>query len=202
MAASLAEHYPNVSETELAKIIGMLEIPPAAGQLATHVFKTSNEQRIVQLGPRGVTITVKDYVDSFDFESAIKPVLTSYFEHADVKQVFRLGLRYVNDIREKEPLTASFHWPALTGGTSVSTSSRAVFGYTEPEGMLGVAVAPLEGTGVRLDLDFWLEPRSSVTLGDVFNWFDGAHERIHEAFVAMVKTDVYAGWAEGVRVHE
>jgi uncharacterized protein (TIGR04255 family) len=201
IAGSLAGRYPILAETEIAKIIGMLDIPPSAAYLVTHVFKKRDEKRIVQLGPRGITVTVKDYVDSFDFEEEIKHVLTSYFEHADPKQVFRLGLRYVNGIKENEPLTATFQWPVLEGAKANLLTARAVFHYRQPDGMLGVVVSSPEDIGIRLDLDFWLEPGKPMELAGVLQWFDAAHERVYEAFKSMVKPAVYERWKERVKVN-
>jgi uncharacterized protein (TIGR04255 family) len=201
MAGELAGTYPGLKETELNKIIGMLEIPPTMGFAATHVLSSSSGLRTVMLGPTGLAVSVKDYKDSHDFEDAIKPALTSYFDKGPVTRVLRLGLRYVNGIKEADPLIATIKWPALGETETVFTNLRSHFRYERPEGTLNVVVAYPDEIGIRLDLDFWLEPKRTMAVDDVIAWFDEGHERVHDAFTAMVKEDVYLKWKERVPVN-
>jgi uncharacterized protein (TIGR04255 family) len=203
MAAALRAEYPDAGETDLAPMAGMLSLAPLAGLPITHFFRNSSGRRRFQLGPNGLSVNVLDYVDSFDFESDIRKVLSCYFEIGQLSKVVRLGLRYVNLFGRTDgmaPLTVDFQWPALAGASQTTTINRSEFRFENPTGTLGVVIASPDLEGLtRLDMDFFSEPGLSMTVDSILDWFDGAHERIYDAFRLLATPAQYSAWRNNER---
>lgn len=198
MAASLEIDYPDARETDLAKFFGIAPLPPEAGFLATHQFRTSDGKNLVQLGPMGLVVNSLAYPGFDAFRSAVAKALASYHEHASVTAIRRLGLRYVNSLPRGDALlsglTVSVQWPALEGAIHQSVAARGIFAYSEPEGQLAVAVRAPHDAGTLLDLDFFSEPGAAMPEADILVWIDAAHSLVYEAFRGMTDPDLFESW--------
>jgi uncharacterized protein (TIGR04255 family) len=201
IAAALEADYPDLKETDVAKLILMAPPPPEAGFVATHKFQTSDGKGLVQLGPMGFSVNSLAYPGFEVFRSAVASVLSAYHRHASVSAIRRLGLRYVNGLPSGEPflsgLTASVKWPELQGAHVASVAARAIFAYPQPEGHLAIAIGAPHDKRTLLDLDFFHEPRAPVVQPEILKWIDAAHERIYTAFRSMTKPDLFDSWRRG-----
>jgi uncharacterized protein (TIGR04255 family) len=200
MAAGLETDYPDFKETEVAKFFPMVQLPPEAGFLATHQFRSSDGKSMVQLGPVGLSVNSLAYPGFDAFRAAVVRALASYYKHASITAVRRLGLRYVNGLPTGKELlsglTASVQWPALDGASVKSIAARGIFAYSEPKGELAVAIgAPRNtGPGTLLDLDFFYEPGTPMAEIDILGWIDAAHRRVNQAFRAMTDPKLFESW--------
>lgn len=205
MAVALEADYPEVKETEAARFLAIAPLPPEAGFAATHHFRASDGKGLVQLGPMGLTVNALVYTGFDSFRAAISRVLETYYTHASVAAVRRLGLRYVNRLPSTEGpllsgLTASLTWPQIEEATIKSVAVRGIFRYTQPSGQLAIAIAgpaqfsPPHQAGRLLDLDFSSEPAAAMTVRDILSWVDSAHERVYQAFRGMVDPSVFESW--------
>jgi len=194
--------FTKVVETDLAKFGPMIELsanlPPEAGFLVTHQFRAPDEKSLVQLGALGITVNALAYPGFERFRQSIAKVLETYIPLARAESVSRLGLRYLNLVPPIEGrLLGSFaiklDWPALEGGDPKSLAARRVVSYKDPPGELGIAIAD-PTPGAFLDLDFFLLPGRTMSKEEVLGWLDGAHERVYEAFCAMVSSELFASW--------
>ncbi len=197
MAAALRPDYPHATETDLARLGGMLTPPPETGLLITHQYRSEDGKRLVQLGPTGISVNALAYPGYQKFRDAIEGILKHYSAQAALESVVRLGLRYLNRLprgsRLLAPLTVRMEWPAQPSGKLESVAARSVVSYEYPIGRLGIAISePYEADGVLLDLDFFHEPRRRMSNEDILTWIDAAHEKTYEAFRTMVDAEMFA----------
>lgn len=195
VSSALRDDFPSSTETEAAKVAGLMQLPAEAGLVVTHQFRSLDEKRLVQLGPAGISVNFTEYPGYERFSGAVDRVFRSFLEVADVQSVMRIGLRYINALPPGDglfaSLTASQDWPSITGGEMRSLAARATFGFREEAGTMAVAIASPHKLGTLLDLDFFSEPLRALSLAEILAWLDTAHGRVYEAFRAMIAPAVF-----------
>jgi uncharacterized protein (TIGR04255 family) len=195
MATALHEDFPASQETEAARVVGLLNLPPEAGFIVTHQFRSLDGKRLVQLGPGGISVNASAYPGFEAFKESIGRVFNTFTEIVDAQSVTRIGLRYINglplDSQLLASLTATVRWPPLDGGKVQSIAARTVLGYEEPPGTLAVAISAPHSLGTLLDLDFFTEPKIEMTLSEILGWIDSAHERVYDAFRSMTSPALF-----------
>jgi uncharacterized protein (TIGR04255 family) len=199
MAEALAADYPETIETELAKFGSIFaEYPTEAPFIVSHQFKTPDGKRLVQIGPMGIAVNSLAYTAFADFRASVSSAIETYYSVALIKGISRVGLRYLNRVPAKDGaflggLTVKLDWPPLNSAKATSLAARMVFSYDDPPGQLGAALAG-PNPETTLDLDFSFTPHSELALRQVLSWIDRAHERIYEAFTALVSPALMESW--------
>jgi uncharacterized protein (TIGR04255 family) len=198
VADALSETYPTVRETELTKVLGIVHLPDPAGLIVSHQFFAPDEKQFVQLSPWGIAVNTTSYPGYAAFRSAIDFVLERYFELAEVGTVKHLGLRYINGLPRNADLTLSYtadiELPLVGGIRPQSIAARAQYAFHDPEGTLAIALASPHPIGASLDLDFYRVPGEAMDRMAILAWLDAAHDRVYEAFRAMVPPALFNSW--------
>lgn len=197
MAAAVQDLYPTVTELDAAKVAPLLGSLPEGSPLnVTHRF-SSEDGRLIQVGPGGLTVNALKYTSFDAFSKDAAAAVDTYLRVGKVRHIVRLGLRYINVIKTgtlSGILAPKLDWPALPNASHASTAARAEFAYREPIGRLGVSVQ--SGPPLILDFDYYWQPNSILEFSDITAWLEGAHNHCYEAFRRMVRSEVLTEWAE------
>ncbi len=197
-AAAVVAEYPQATETELARLGVLVEPPIEAGLMVTHQFRAQDGKRLVQLGPGGISVNTLAYTGFGEFRRSISAALDTYIELAALQSIARIGLRYLNRVPNEgtellSGFTVQVAWPVLPGGKPAAFAARMLLTYDDPPGHLGAAIAQ-PSPGATLDLDFFIQPDKLLPRHEILAWVDKAHDRIYEAFTALVAPSLLQSW--------
>lgn len=196
MAASLQKLYPVAIETEIAGLGKLLEPPPEMGLLITHQFKSEDGDRLVQLGPAGLSVNWLKYPGYKEFRKALEHVAIEYLAALSPFTCTRLGLRYINRLPADSlgRLASKFEWPTIPDGTPRASANRQIFDFLEPPAEMGIVVGTAAASGVILDFDYSSAPGKQMAVEEMLKWADQGHERVYNAFRAMVTDNLFDAW--------
>jgi len=179
----------------MAAVPDDIPVPP----VPHHRFRGTSPNALIQTGPRLLTINILPVYPGFeDFRQLIVNTLEHYVAITDPGNPVRVGLRYINLLREslgtgglRDHLKISVSCPPELPQPPQETSARLVFGYGNV-GTLGLSIAhPArvgEGEiGTLLDLDFFWSGPGEFPLDRFPAWLDEAHQMVYGAFISTVK---------------
>lgn len=219
--AALEDQYPLVSEIDEIQVPlaggmeGLIAQPRRSPQW--HLSDLDDRWKVV-LAQDFCAIETRAYDDFSDFLDRLREVMQALLEHIRPRLETRLGLRYVNEIREQP-----YDWPRVVrpallgpmaepvfvpGAERFQMHNQAILGYPEGLGIAirygllpdGTTVQPQSGTDLPsgpfflLDFDAYQDfPRQSGLLGDpdrILNRATEFHAAIYKLFRWSV-TDEY-----------
>lgn len=173
-------------------------------------LKRADGSAMVQIGPNLLAVNnLRPYPTWDVFRSLILGTFKTYREIVGPFELQRIGLRYINLIPLPNPrpelrdfITVA---PPLTGHldrTLKNIYQRYEIEQVNPEGVLihqtGIQTDGDEQSGLVLDIDFGSTKVQDLTsLESVQQWLEAAHDRVYEAFVSSLNTDLYEDFKQG-----
>jgi uncharacterized protein (TIGR04255 family) len=189
MFDALGDEFPDVEELQTATL--PLDIPFPA--LVRHRFKSADGSKLLQTGHGVLSVNHVAYSRYNDLRGDVARVIEAVIELSLAKEVRRLGLRYINQMKLDRA------WSSITTLTdhvpeAVSSKIRdRLFRYRleyEPDRMNIVLANPTRDGDEKLlvDLDFFREEVDlpQMETQAILQWLDIAHERVYEAFTALL----------------
>lgn len=164
---------------------------------AFHRFRSDDDKRLVQVGPGLFTVNVLgDYGEFEVFQELVQRALEAFVRAARPSKVIRIGIRYINLIREDllseldEPIRVSWRFPAEVFTPTRGLNMRALFDFPEHGGTLSFAVSrphtlPDGRRGCLLDYDFF-KSEPTFPLSECLSWTARGHDLIYQAFRATL----------------
>ncbi len=200
LAEALVKEYPVVREMEVTKLLGIIQIPQTAGLVVTHRYFSRDEKQLVQLSPHGIGVNTQAYPGFKEYRRAIASVLGRYLDLVGARTSTRIGLRYINRLPAVEndlmaSFTTTFELPKVGDKSVRSIAARALYDFQDdPKGTLAVALSSDHEKDPMLDLDFFQESVGPLELEGLLTWLDLAHERVYQAFRALVPEGLFVAW--------
>jgi len=157
-------------------------------------FYDRDETCLVQLTPTLLTINhLKPYSDWIRFKKLISDTLTIYQDVANLTNLARIGLRYINqiDLDPKESLYDYLEFkPCIPTSITQETSSllqRVELPFNTQNGKLSLTLATVQDEhSCILDLDFVTLDAAQLSVEDIPSWLEIAHETIEDVFEASI----------------
>ena len=185
----LHEAFPQVEELPTATL--PLDVPFPA--LVRHRFKSDDGGKLLQTGHGVLSVNHLAYSQYSDLRADVERVIDVVIGLALVKQVRRVGLRYINLLTLDKPWSSV---TTLTDKVPEAVSSRIRnrrFHYDlqyQPDRM-NMALANVTTDGaerLQVDLDFFREETDvpQMQTHAILQWLDVAHERVYEAFMSLL----------------
>jgi len=162
-------------------------------------FLREDERALIQVDRDLLAVNhLKPYPTWQEFLLLIRRGFEAYCEAAGPEGIQRIGLRYINRIEipgQRIELEDYFEFRPFIGPQLLQDFGPFIVGIQVPyEGsrdilrlQLANASAETPNTvAVMLDLDYFLARPGEVSLDNVFEWVDVAHNRVEEAFEACI----------------
>jgi len=202
----LGTEFPERAEVHRVGItvqqIGMSSAGPAVieGGPDRVQLKRADGSAMVQVGPRLLAINYLRPYETWEvFRSLVLTVFGAYSGIADISELSRVGLRYINQIPQHglnldQILTVR---PELSGSLKrplLSWYQRYELSHENPSGVLlhQTALQVLEaGPTVMLDLDFSSTKPAVTDSSSLIGWLDLAHDRVEESFIDSVEPSLF-----------
>ena len=165
-------------------------------------FFSEDESCLVQLSPSLLTINhLYPYPNWDHFKALILEMLSTYSAIANPGPFARIGLRYINRIEQHEGNSVNNvlnYFPLLPHSLDQSPKnllSRVEIEFDEHNGILILTLASIPGENPNtklylLDLDFVTADISDISVTNVHEWIEIAHEQIEKVFEASI-TDTF-----------
>jgi len=188
-------------ERRQAKMFDVGIAPETFGQIRTTdrmQFLDEDEKAIIQVGPHFLAVNhLEPYPSWEEFLPLMEKGLEAYCDVADPKNIYRIGLRYINHIefaKQRIDLEEYFEFHPFVGPNLPQEFGPFIVGiqiaYDNSDILkITLATAPTETPdiiAVALDLDYFLVKPGEVVLNNVFEWVNVAHDRIEGAFEACI----------------
>lgn len=181
----LDDLFPEVEELQAAGLPPDIPFPA----IVRHRFKSMDGSKLFQTGHGVLSVNHVAYSQYGAFRDDVQRVIEAVKSLEAVKEVRRLGLRYINQmVLDREWSTITTLTDRVPEGVSSKIHSRR-FQYGldfEPDRMnLGLGSVDKNGESrLQLDLDFFREGEALPVLEPqvVLEWLDMAHEHIYEVF--------------------
>lgn len=176
----------------------------AQSQIKVHesvIFLTKDKKSRIQVGPRLLVINrLRPYLTWDDFKSQIDQALEKLKARVDINGIQRIGLRYINKIEipvedNRVDLDKYFDFRPFCGDRLPQTHGEfivgCVFSYSDNRDLCRVeftsAVPENEGSlAFILSLDYFLAKPRSISLTQIIEWIDGAHDELEKLFEGCI----------------
>jgi len=194
MFDELREVFPQVEELPTATL--PLDVPFPA--LVRHRFRSDDGSKLLQTGHGVLSVNHLAYSQYNDLRGDVERVIEVVIKLALVKEVRRVGLRYINQMTLDRPWSSV---TTLTDDVPEAVGSKIRnrrFHYSleyQPDRM-NMALANVTGDGgekLQVDLDFFREEVDlpQMQTQAILQWLDIAHERVYQAFMSLL-TEEYS----------
>jgi uncharacterized protein (TIGR04255 family) len=163
-------------------------------------FLSQDGKEMVQVGPDLLAVNrLRPYISWEAFKPVIEKGFKAYTDSAKPKGIQRIGLRYINRIEipgERIRLEDYFEFYPYIGDKLPQEVGPFItgiqIGYEQLRDMLKVLLVSVitsdpQKIGVSLDLDYFLIKPCAVSLTEVFNWMEVAHNNLESVFEACIK---------------
>lgn len=162
-------------------------------------FLREDERAAILVGPNVLSVNhLRPYPNWDQFLPLIKRGLAAYLKVAEPKNLRSVELRYINDIEiagRNAELGDYFNLRPSIEQSSLQKFAAFITGIQLPyEGSKDTLKIEMQGsyndenisTLITIDLDYLLAESGNISLANVFDWIDTAHDRIEKAFEACI----------------
>lgn len=189
------------------RIIQNVEIPsPTRGEVKVQqsrraVFLTEDKNTQIQIATHLLAINrLKPYTKWDDFKADIEQTLNNLTDNVDIKELQRIGLRYINQIEIPSPnieLEEYFEFrPELGQKLSTAPMMEFIIGYVQPYAdgrdrcktqLRSATPTKPDGVTFILDIDYFLAKPRTVAFDQALKWVNEAHQNIENIFENCIK---------------
>ena len=189
MFDELRDDFPDAEELQNANL--PLNIPFPA--VVRHRFRSGDGGKLFQTGNGVLSVNHVVYSQYNDLRGDVERVIEVVIKLALVKEVRRVGLRYINQMTLDRPWSAittlTDNVPEAVGSKIRDRRLHYSLEYQPDRMNMNLAnVTGDDGEKLQVDLDFF---RQEVDLPQmqtqaILQWLDIAHERLYEAFMSLL----------------
>jgi len=192
------------------RIIQHMEIKQARREVE-HKFHTeerifffdSSKKTFIQAGHRILSINrLRPYISWNEFKPNIEKAFTSLLDIVNVKNLQRIGLRYINKIeipKTSVDLETYFEFRPFLGSklpqNIVDFIVGCMFAFNNGQDMCKVELKSAvpdtpEHNAFMLDLDYFLAKPQTVSADQALEWVDDAHDKVEKIFEGCITDEL------------
>ena len=162
-------------------------------------FLDKDEKSVVQVGPQVLVVSkLKPYESWEKFVPDIEIVFRSFLEITELREIMRIGLRYINRINYKESeidLNEYFVFkpnvPESIGKYVDSFIVGSQFPRKDGKDMLKITLTNTEPEDNHkiahlLDIDYFTSDSANINIEYALKWVKEAHDSVEEAFFQCI----------------
>ena len=171
--------------------------PPALSKLVRFRFHTEDRKKLYSLGTGVLSVNSLDYPGFDNFVKEIINVLEVYQKVSDIKNITRIGLRYINKIPTEgkdlsELLTINNTMPTpikdIEKGFAIQSN-----GQIDGDVLLTKLVSQdqFSTNNLLLDFDYYTERQLEFDIPQLTTWIKKAHAYIYKSFKESLTEDYF-----------
>lgn len=199
----IQDEFPNkeqrlIQEIELLDTQGNMQQQLRTNERA--IFLANDRKTFVQIGTRLLAVNhLKPYTSWSEFKPKIENALESLNEVVTINGLQRIGLRYINKIElpdQQIHLDEFFDFrPNLGEILSKKTMKSFVVGclipFSDERDLCKLQLTDIipdnkQNYAFLLDIDYFLNQPLNISISEIFEWIEKAHQNIEETFEACI----------------
>ena len=164
-----------------------------------HRFLSEDEDRMFQVGVGVFSVNHVHYAGFEKFVNDCQAVLSAAKDVGLLNKIERLGLRYINMAELNHPwfeiITIKVDAPDTVQSEARAQEHKWFTQFTD-RGILSTTIAwPIEGIGfpaLVIDLDYFLAIDKPLSIDQILEWLDTAHENIYTVFESSLTPQYFS----------
>lgn len=168
-------------------------------KILRHRFSRQDKTSLFQIGSGILSINCLSYDNFSSFLSSIKKVLSILIKLENEVVVQRLGLRYLNRIKQEgefsDILSLNVIMPDNIENKLEAIGLKMIINQNSFGKMqLRIANPIKDGQAlseIAIDLDLFIKMNKTLSEKEIVSWVDSAHDRIYKLFVSCFKAEYF-----------
>lgn len=166
---------------------------PEFNKIVKYRFYSKDKLELYHLGNGIASVNTLKYKDYFSFEKQIKTFLDEHKKTTGLKQINRIGLRYINKISLKDKFDkvfkTKFELPDYLSKKETGFNYRSIGRFNNRVLVTAIFSQPFSKKTINLDMNCYLEEKIPHSIPQLIKWTNNSYKIIKKAFTETLTND-------------